>query len=580
MFISRLRVLDMTARVLVIHRCIAVLTLLCCANMLAADEPTIETVGDAAHRFVSVGKIATQRSDGDRPVRYVLLDQDGAILNRLRPADELDLSPYVGMEVGVTAQMLVDGDVPILLAERVTVFGEAPEATIVVDDGGEVAPVVHQEEVLPGPPVLMQGEQAIVPSLETPVEFGSPVVGTHHLDDSYLGTSIGYPGIACGDCGDPGCTSGAGCPCGPFGPMWLRAEYLLWWTDGMNTPPLVTTSTPGTARSAAGVLGASGTSVLFGGDELLDGGRSGGRFRLGKWLDRCQWIGFETEFLFLGDESDAFLSSVGTQIVARPFFNTVLQRQDSELVSFPGEVDGTIAVNAETSLFSFSPRFRINLACESVGGGCGSCNDCASHGSYRFDLLLGYRYVNLEDDLNFRENLGTVDPASQTFFDLRDSFSTDNDFHGVDLGILWEGYRGPWSLELISRIALGNNHQRVRIHGSTSTTAGATTFDEPGGLLALSSNSGSFSRDEFTVIPEVGATLGFAIAPRARVTVGYSFLYWSEVIRAGDQINLNVNPNFIPGPAVPNPGVPNPTFAFRDTDFWAHGLNLGLDYRW
>jgi hypothetical protein len=51
------------------------------------------------------------------------------------------------------------------------------------------------------------------------------------------------------------------------------------------------------------------------------------------------------------------------------------------------------------------------------------------------------------------------------------------------------------------------------------------------------------------------------------------------VVRAADQIDLNVNPNLLP-PAVDPPGQLSPTFAFHKTDFWAQGLSVGLDYRW
>ncbi len=51
--------------------------------------------------------------------------------------------------------------------------------------------------------------------------------------------------------------------------------------------------------------------------------------------------------------------------------------------------------------------------------------------------------------------------------------------------------------------------------------------------------------------------------------------------RPGDQIDLNVNPNkidFVDSVADDEPATP--AFVFRDTDIWAQGLNVGLDYRW
>jgi hypothetical protein len=61
--------------------------------------------------------------------------------------------------------------------------------------------------------------------------------------------------------------------------------------------------------------------------------------------------------------------------------------------------------------------------------------------------------------------------------------------------------------------------------------------------------------------------------------VGYSLIYWSSVARAGDQISLDVNQTYLPRAFDDPEGPARPAFAWRDTDFWAQGINLGLDYR-
>ena len=88
--------------------------------------------------------------------------------------------------------------------------------------------------------------------------------------------------------GDDGCADFCGAPvCSPPGKYWLRADYLMWWTNGTRLPPLVTTSPQGTPVSQAGVLGASGTTVLFGDTTVGDDMRSGFRTTFGMWLDDC-----------------------------------------------------------------------------------------------------------------------------------------------------------------------------------------------------------------------------------------------------------------------------------------------------
>ena len=68
-----------------------------------------------------------------------------------------------------------------------------------------------------------------------------------------------------------------------------------------------------------------------------------------------------------------------------------------------------------------------------------------------------------------------------------------------------------------------------------------------GGILALPSNIGSYSRSVFGVIPEAGLTLGVQPINHVRLTAGYSFLYWNAVARPGDQIDPRVNRGAIPG---------------------------------
>src|SRR5262249_59900165 len=103
-----------------------------------------------------------------------------------------------------------------------------------------------------------------------------------------------------------------------------------------------------------------------------------------------------------------------------------------------------------------------------------------------------------------------------------------------------------------------------------------------GGLLALSSNIGHYDRERFTVIPEVGLNVGYELSEHCRLTVGYNFLYWSSVVRPGDQIDRNVDvtliPNFIASD-LPT-GQRRPAPLLQKTDFWAQGLSVGVEIKW
>jgi hypothetical protein len=117
---------------------------------------------------------------------------------------------------------------------------------------------------------------------------------------------------------------------------------------------------------------------------------------------------------------------------------------------------------------------------------------------------------------------------------------------------------------------------------TTALPPGGAPITAQGGLLALPSNIGRRENDEFSIVPEVHIDLGYTICKNVRLTVGYNFLYWTDVVLPGDQIDTFVNEAQAPtslnfGRAG---GGNNPTPLFRQTSFWAHGLNFGVALRY
>jgi len=234
-------------------------------------------------------------------------------------------------------------------------------------------------------------------------------------------------------------------------------------------------------------------------------------------------------------------------------------------------------VGGESDFQSAGVRLRLNLCCEDYCGPVLFGSGAANRVSRRLDFLIGYRFLQLDENFGLRVNTTTPMGA----FNIRDSFRTKNDFHGAEVGTLWEWTTARWSLELLGKLAIGNNQQRVSIDGSTVITPSVgAVANLPGGLLALRSNIGDYRRSEFAVIPELGATIGFRLTDRLRATLGYTFIYFSRVVRPGEQIDRSVNPDLLPPEAVPVIGPLRPVFAFNDTPFWAQGVSVGLDYRW
>jgi hypothetical protein len=137
-------------------------------------------------------------------------------------------------------------------------------------------------------------------------------------------------------------------------------------------------------------------------------------------------------------------------------------------------------------------------------------------------------------------------------------------------------------VEVRGKVAIGITHQEITIAGGQLVTdPRGVTRSFQGGLLALSSNIGRFDRDEFAVVPECGINLGYQFTDHFRAYVGYNLLYWSNVLRPGDQIDRALDVTLIPNfPVQANAAdVTRPAVPFQDTDFWVQGLNFGFEFR-
>jgi hypothetical protein len=376
----------------------------------------------------------------------------------------------------------------------------------------------------------------------------------------------GPPGL----CGDEG--RSLGCVGGPSHLFWFRAEYLLWMIKNGHAPPLVTTSPPG----SLGVIGNPGTLVLFG-NSIDTNEVSGARFTLGTWLDPHECWALEWNIFFLGPRSARFdAGSNGNPVLARPFFNAApgVNGEDAELIANPPilgliPLTGRVDIALRSELWGTEANLMRNI-----------CKGCCC----RTDLIGGFRYLRLREDLNIDEDLmvpltSTLVPGETIF--VNDRFVTKNNFYGGQLGIRTQRNWRCWQIDATAKCALGGTHEQVAISGATVITMpGGTPQSFGNGLLAQPTNIGRYSRDRFAVVPEVAVNVGYQITDHWRAFVGYSFLYWSSVARPADQIDRVVNGNQIAPGMHPLIGPPRPAFEFHGTDFWAHGVNFGLEFRY
>ena len=131
---------------------------------------------------------------------------------------------------------------------------------------------------------------------------------------------------------------------------------------------------------------------------------------------------------------------------------------------------------------------------------------------------------------------------------------------------------------MLAKLAIGQMQQTVSVNGNTSVTVpGGTTTTSQGGVLALGTNIREETRNDFAVMPELGFNLHWQVSDLWRANFGYTFMYVSNVVGPGDQIDTNLDPNQFPPPTAVNPRFPQPLF--ENDDLWIQGLTAGLECR-
>jgi hypothetical protein len=360
---------------------------------------------------------------------------------------------------------------------------------------------------------------------------------------------------------------------------YARVEYLSMWAKGNPVPPLLTTSTPGTAQTAAGVLGQSSTSILFGNDKLDTGMRSGGRLTLGHWLGEGQFNAIEGHYMALGTAStnysmsQSFGTNPGAAILARPFFDvnpdTPGGRASSSVLAYPNffvaplnssfPLNGTFNLKSTSNVQSAGLLLKHLLWIDFDSG-------------WRVDLLGGYRYFRVNDSVFMSDSSAIV--GTPYVFTATDQFGANTVFNGGELGASGQFYWGRLSLETIGKVALGGVQEKVAIQGY-STFLGTPV---PGGLLAQPTNIGVYRRNQFAVLPEVQLNLRYDLSSHWRLTAGYNFMYLNRVQHSGSAIDTTVNSSGVDGGTLT--GAARPTFHWADTGFFVQGVTAGAEFRW
>jgi hypothetical protein len=359
----------------------------------------------------------------------------------------------------------------------------------------------------------------------------------------------------------------------PDGQFWLSADYLLFAVRAARLPPLVSTGPVG-----------PGTAVLFGGRAADLGPFSGGCFTAGVWINDEHDAGFEGSYFGLPQRSTGFNATVtGGASLALPFFNAITGREDAVLVPGPGRINGGITAYTSTQFQGAEATAVCTLAQE---------------WNYRVELLGGFRYLELADNLNDTADFSVARTAAVGAGDgvtLVDEFDTRNHFYGGQAGVRGEYHWGAFVFAGSLKLGLGDNVEKVVIGGSTTvvpprgrgaafrlparTPVGRVTS---GGVLTEPSNIGEYNADQFAFLLENALTVGYHINGHVRVFVGYDFLLLSDVVRSAGQIDPVVDPRAIRAlfPANRVTGPAEPTFSFHETSFWAQGGTFGVEFNY
>jgi hypothetical protein len=188
-------------------------------------------------------------------------------------------------------------------------------------------------------------------------------------------------------------------------------------------------------------------------------------------------------------------------------------------------------------------------------------------------MYLGVRYLDLTESFNVA--YASTNPVAGTSVTMHDDFGTRNQFYGAQVGGKIGWYPGRLSFELIAKLALGNMHQTVFVNGQNSGFN--TTGNSAGGIFTQPSNISQLSTDNFAAVPQGQLKVNFELFPNCYVGLGYDFLFISRVVRPAMQIDTSVALNQPPNTPL---NSTHPVTTVNETDFWAHGLSISLQYKY
>jgi len=341
----------------------------------------------------------------------------------------------------------------------------------------------------------------------------------------------------------------------PEGPrMWANVEWLSWRMKDGPTPPLVSRGNSADARP--GALGQAGTQVIYDGVDYDR--QTGVRVAVGGWF-RASDFGWEVGAMsFHAEDGDDYAAAGGDLYL--PYTNAAAGPRGF-VVSQPGlGLDGRVAVANEVRLWGLDGNGLLNL----------TGDDDAT-----LAAVAGVRYLDLTETMTL--GTWTDDLIFGGSFSAVDNFRTRNQFYGGQVGVQASAAQGRFFASLRGTVALGGTHQTRDFRGQAALTAlPAGPF--PHGVFVQQTNAGRETAAEFSVVPQVGLKVGVDVFPFLRLFAGYDVLYWTNVARPGDQIDTTLNFSQVLGGTLA--GAARPAPVMQSSDYYAHGLTVGVQLRY
>jgi len=344
----------------------------------------------------------------------------------------------------------------------------------------------------------------------------------------------------------------------------------------------------GPAANDEGFLVNPDTTILYGApfapakggnDTQNFGGLSGSRLTLGYLLDEDQHLVAEARVFVLqggsaGFEAQGNSTVLGSPGIRIPVFNTVPYTPGSATdltvsenglpVAIPGIIAGKVVIANDLRLWGTDATAVFNVYRSS---------------QLELNALAGFSYLDLSEGFGLTDSLvGLSGPFVGQSGTVSDHFGTVNQFYGAAVGLRGRASWGPVSVSLTGRVALGSSHEVLNVSGAFQAI-NFTASSGPQGIFAQPSNSGSRSSNVFAVVPEVEVKLGFDVTPSVRLTLGYDFLYYSSVVRPGDQIYRNLPKGQVFEQGGSSVSATSPSALLKKTGFFAQGLSAGVALR-